>query len=75
LTKADIAALKHDPEKWKPFFRKDPAQTGKLKRDGDSTKDHRASERDEFRSAARFRPQLSSWGASPSLFEQRRRLF
>src|SRR5262245_21911847 len=59
-----IAALKHALEKWKPSLRKDPAQTGKLKRDGESTKDHRASERDEFRSGrARFRPQPSSWGA------------
>jgi len=30
----------HDPEKWKPVFRKDHAQTKNPKRDDDSKKSH-----------------------------------
>src|ERR1700722_15684914 len=35
-------ALEHDPEKWKPVFRKDHAQNKKLERDGDPTITHPA---------------------------------
>jgi hypothetical protein len=34
--------LEHDPEKWKPVFRKDRAQTKKLERDADPTITHPA---------------------------------
>jgi hypothetical protein len=36
------AGLEHDPEKWKPVFRKDHAQIKKVERDADPTKNSSA---------------------------------
>jgi hypothetical protein len=37
-----MSRLEHDPEKWKPVFRKDHARNKKIERDDDSKKSHPA---------------------------------
>ena len=67
--KIDLGWLKHDPEKWEPGFRRRSCSNKKQKRDGNSTKRHRALahlSRPPCSSRDRRRPAPHSPGPSPA---------